>query len=287
MNTYQLLDSGDYAKLEIIHGYKIIRPSLTSPYQKTDYALWEDADAIYHKNEKGGGKWQFTQEIPEEFFIGHQGMQFKIKLTPFGHIGLFPEQEQNWQLLRKIGSLLPETETLNLFAYSGSSTIAGLQGGLSLCHVDSSKGMVAWARENALASEVANKKVRWIVDDVQKFIKREVKRNKQYLGFILDPPTFGRGNKGEVWKIEKHLIELFENLMRLCNSKPAFVILSCHSSGYSPLSLERILRSHIKERGIFSSTELQIQEEYGHYLSGGFCAYFLSDKLKSLHKEIP
>ena len=286
MNTYQLLDSGNNEKLEVIHGYKIIRPSLTSPYQKTDLALWEDADAIYHKNEKGGGKWQFTQEIPEDLFIQHQGMHFKIKLTPFGHIGLFPEQEQNWKLLRKIGSLLPEIETLNLFAYSGSSTIAGLQAGLSLCHVDSSKGMVSWARENALASQVADKKVRWIVDDVQKFIKREVKRKKKYLGFILDPPTFGRGSKGEVWKIEKNLIELFENLMRLCDAKPAFVILSCHSSGYSPLSLERILRSYIKEKGLFSSQELRVKEEYGHYLSGGFCAYFLCDKLKSLYSEI-
>jgi 23S rRNA (cytosine1962-C5)-methyltransferase len=145
--------------------------------------------------------------------------------------------------------------------------------------------MIAWARENAQLSGLADKKVRWIEDDVLKFLKREVKRNHPYKGFILDPPTYGRGAKGEVWKIEDDLIQLIEEMMKLCDNKPEFVILSCHSTGFSPLTLTRILQSYIKSEGSYFSKELFIKEEAGKELPGGFCAYFLGKKFSSLYSH--
>lgn len=279
-NKYILLDSGDFKKLEIVDGYKIIRPSLNSPYPKTKPTLWERPDAVYTKNDKGSGEWEYFKKIPETILLdlGNR-ITSKIKFTPFGHLGIFPEQKTNWELLLKIGQENQGLDVLNLFAYSGLSTLYCLRGGMNVCHVDASKGMVEWARENAGLSELADRSVRWIVEDVLKFIKREIKRGKKYNGFILDPPSFGRGAKGEVWKIEDGLLPLMDLLMELCGNKPKFVLLSCHTSGYSPLVLERILQGLIQNKGKFESGELFIPEEAGGKLSGGFFANFLADDL--------
>lgn len=276
---YSLIDSGDYQKLEIIDGYKIVRPSLNSPYSKSKPELWKNIDAIYERNDKGG-EWRYFKKLPEHFLITlAHNVKVKLKLTPFGHIGLFYEQKQNWNSLFKIGQKNPNLEVLNLFAYSGVSTLYCLASNMKVCHLDSSKGMIEWARENAKLSGLESSPVRWIVDDVFKFVKREIRRQKIYEGFILDPPTFGRGAKGEVWKIEEDLPRLIELLMQLCESKPKFVFLSCHTTGYSPLILERILKSFIKEQGEFESGEMFIQEESGNKLSGGFYANFLANSL--------
>ncbi|MCC6274906.1 MAG: class I SAM-dependent methyltransferase, partial [Leptospiraceae bacterium] len=212
LETYTLIDSGDLAKLEIVGKYKIIRPSLFSVYKKTNKDLWKNPDAVFAKTEKGG-EWKFFSRIPESFSIEICGLTAKIKFTPFGHLGIFPEQGENWNLIRKISEKKKNLEVLNLFAYSGLSTLACLDSNYSVCHVDASKGMVDWAKENAKLSGLSEKKVRWIVDDVLKFLKREIKRGKKYQGFVLDPPTFGRGSKGEVWKIEDDLVPLLELCM--------------------------------------------------------------------------
>ncbi|MDF3818288.1 class I SAM-dependent methyltransferase [Leptospira sp. 96542] len=274
MTTYELLDSGDFSKLEIVGGYKLIRSSPSSAYGKEKPSIWEDAHAKYNKNDTGSGSWQFNKKIPEAFNIRFAELSFKIKLTPFGHIGLFPEQKTNWDRIREIGKKKSGLEVLNLFAYSGGSTLACLASGMSVCHVDASKGMVDWARENSKLSDLDTKPVRWIVDDVLKFIRREIKRGKKYQGLILDPPSFGRGNKGEIWKIEEHLPELMDALMELCNHKPEFVILSCHSQGYSPLTLERILSSRIKQPGNYQTSELFIPETSGKKYPSGFCSFY-------------
>jgi 23S rRNA (cytosine1962-C5)-methyltransferase len=266
----------------MIGKFKVIRPSLNSPYNKKNPDMWENADAIYTKNDRGSGHWNFYTKIPESMIIDlPHDIKAKIKFTPFGHIGIFPEQQSNWDLLLKIKRKdNSPMEVLNLFAYSGISTLYCLKSEMNVCHVDASKGMVDWARENAEISDLAKKNVRWIVDDVNKFIKREIKRGKKYSGFILDPPSFGRGSKGEIWKIEDDLFELFSFLMELCNSKPDFVILSCHTSGFSPLVLERLINSFIKTNtGNSLNTELFIPEESGEKLSGGFCGYYFSDKI--------
>ncbi|HNN81541.1 MAG TPA: class I SAM-dependent methyltransferase [Leptospiraceae bacterium] len=283
--SYRLIDSGDYEKLEIIGGYKIIRPALGSPYKKKDPSLRKNPDAHYLKNDTGSGHWKFYKKIPESFSIEIANLSAKIKLTPFGHIGIFPEQEFNWTLLQKLGGIQNNFEVLNLFAYSGMSTLSAANAGYPVCHVDSSKGMIAWARENAELSNLTDRKIRWIEDDVLKFIKREVKRNRIYKGFILDPPTYGRGAKGEVWKIEDDLIPLIDEMIRLSDGKPEFVILSCHSTGFSPLTLIRILKSFIKEDGFYFSKELFIPEESKENLPGGFCAYFLSKNFSKLKTE--
>jgi len=276
LETYTLIDSGDLAKLEIVGKYKIIRPSLFSVYKKTNKDLWKNPDAVFMKTEKGG-EWKFFSRIPESFTIEICGLVAKIKFTPFGHLGIFPEQEENWDLIRKISENKKNLEVLNLFAYSGLSTLACLDSDYSVCHVDASKGMVDWAKENAKLSGLAEKKVRWIVDDVLKFLKREIKRGKKYHGFVLDPPTFGRGSKGEVWKIEGDLVPLLELCMELCFNQPEFVILSCHTTGFSPKNLERILRSLIHSKGNFSSKELMISEKSGREMPSGSTASFVRD----------
>ncbi|MCB1192277.1 MAG: class I SAM-dependent methyltransferase [Leptospiraceae bacterium] len=282
VNSYKLLDSGDFSKLEEIAGHKIIRPSQNAPYKKNNLTIWENPDAIYLKNETGSGKWTFHKPIQENFILLISDFKIQVKLTPFGHIGVFPEQMENWDLIQKIGKNKISFEVLNLFAYSGLSTLAALKSGMAVCHVDSSKGMVDWARENTKLSQLENAKIRWIVDDVFKFIKREIKRKKKYNGFILDPPSFGRGSKGEIWKIEKHLIILIELLMELCDNKPDFIILSCHTTGYSALTLERILSSSVNSTGKFFSKELSIKDEFGNLLPSGFSSYFLSSNLEKM-----
>jgi 23S rRNA (cytosine1962-C5)-methyltransferase len=283
MDSYRLLDSGDFEKLEQIGEYKLIRPSLGSAYKKAKPEQWKAVDAHYKKNDKGSGSWTFHKKIPEAFFIKLNNFRVKIKLTPFGHIGIFPEQEKNWDLIQSLGKIKNDFEVLNLFAYSGLSTLAAINVDYSICHVDSSKGMISWAKENAEASNLLEKKIRWIEDDVLKFLKREVKRGKVYKGFILDPPTFGRGANGEIWKIESDLLPLLEEIMNLCKSKPEFIILSCHSSGFSPLTLSRILESLIKVSGKFYATELSIPEASGKSLPCGFSSYFLGDSFSNIN----
>lgn len=277
-STYRLLDSGRNSKLEIVGGYKLVRASPLSDYPEASPQLWKEWDAKYIKNDKGSGRWDFKTKIPEKFTIRFSGIDFQCKLTPFGHIGLFPEQFKNWDRIRELGKSrdVKDWDVLNLFAYSGGSTLACLQAGMKVCHLDSSKGMVDWARDNAKINQLDEKPVRWIVEDVMKFLQREIRRKKTYQGFILDPPTFGRGSKGEVWKIEEHLGPLLDSLMELCQAKPKFVILTCHSQGYSSLSLEKMLSTRIKNKGNYESGELFLPEESGGKYPGGSCCYYLS-----------
>lgn len=272
--SYQLLDSGNGKKLELVGGYKLIRSSPLSLYKPTLPKEWESPSATYHKNESGSGHWEFHTNIPESFLIEFEKMQFKTKLTPFGHIGLFPEQATNWRKIQSLRKEAKNKSVLNLFAYSGASTIACAKTGYSVCHVDASKGMVDWARENAKANGLSEHPIRWIVEDVQKFIKREIKRGKTYQGFLLDPPTFGRGSKGEVWKIEDDLLPLLEDLMILCDFKPDFVVLSCHSQGFGPEALRRILSSLIQRKGKWDLGELTIQEKSGNLFPAGSSVFF-------------
>lgn len=289
MLNYKILDSGDNEKLEILGNYKIVRPSLSAPFPKKNRKLWENIDAHYIKTDTGSGYWQYYTKIPENFtltILENPLLSIKIKFTPFGHLGFFPEQELNWKILNFLGHKKNlNLEVLNLFAYSGISTLSSLAAGFNVCHVDASKGMVEWARENANLSKLQDKKVRWIVDDVLKFLKREINRNKIYDGVILDPPSFGRGAKGEVWKIEKDLVILMEMIETLTRKDPKFIILSCHTTGYSPIILENFLKSYLKKStGYFFNRELYIREESGERLSGGFCAYYFKEENSSVFK---
>lgn len=244
--TYKLLDAGETRKIEQIGPYRVVRQAAQAhwpvAFRPQD---WQQVQAIHHRSKQGGGHWEFKQHIPDSWPITWGQLRFHVKLTDFGHIGLFPEQYQNWQWLRDLGEDLGEIKVLNLFAYTGGSSLAAAQGGMAVTHVDASKGVVSWGRDNQTLNQLESAPIRWLVDDVSKFIEREQRRGNHYQGLILDPPTYGRGPKGQTWKIEDHLIPLLETIKPLMQPL-RFVLLSCHTPGYTGLTLSNVLHKVFK-----------------------------------------
>lgn len=236
---YKLLDSGNNQKLEQFGEITLIRPSPSAIWSPKYPHLWSKADAVFTREEG----WREKRRLPQEWIAKHGGFLFKLKRTDFGHVGLFPEHAALWSCFEKH---LKESRVLNLFAYSGAATLFCAKSGAEVCHVDAAKGMVDWARENAALNQLEKAPIRWIVDDVFKFMTREKKRAVTYDGIILDPPSFGRGKTGEVFKIETHLHGLLDTALSLFSSQPRFLALSCHTPGYTPLALEQLLLEKIK-----------------------------------------
>jgi 23S rRNA (cytosine1962-C5)-methyltransferase len=249
---------------------------------RLDAREWQKADASFERFSGGDGKWQTKTRLPESWKIGFEGMgQMVIRLTDFGHLGIFPEQHANWQKLttmiaarQRPGS---DFNVLNLFAYTGGSSLAAARGGAKVAHVDASKTSVAWARENAEASGLADKPVRWLVDDVQKFVARELRRSSRYHGIILDPPSYGRGPGGETWKIEEHMVPLLDQLKQLLADDFCFVLLSSHSAGYTPLSLQNLLATIAPKDGnvSYEAAEMTVLDAGGRPLPSGASCYML------------
>ncbi len=232
MKDYELLDSGNGQKLERFGEYTLLRPctqAVWKPMQnlKPDAAFTREERWIYHK------------KLPKSWTVLHGGVEFQIAPTEFGHLGVFPEHADLWEAMRPL--IKKGCRVLNLFAYSGGVTLAAAQEGAEVCHLDASKGMIDWARENAKLNHLEKAPIRWIVDDALKFLKREKKRESLYEGIILDPPTFGRGSKGEVFKIERDILPLLEACSELLSSLPLFVIFSCHTPGFTPLCMRHLL----------------------------------------------
>lgn len=234
--TYQLIDSGEGSKLEKFGDYRLIRPCPQALWKKSKPTEWALADAEFSRENKRG--WQFMRKLPAEWKAEVSGVRFKIAPTDFGHLGVFPEHAALWQDLR---SKAKGAQILNLFAYSGGATLALAQEGAKLCHLDASKGMVDWARENCALNQLQKAPIRWIVDDALKFMKREARRGTRYEGILLDPPTFGRGSQGEIFKIEEDLIPLLEHCKALLSDTPRFLYFSCHTPGLTPVALEHIV----------------------------------------------
>jgi len=281
-DSYQLIDSGERVKLEQIGPYRIIRPAPEACYPKSIPELWErDIDAVYVRSDEGGGHWEYQNLIPQQFPVSIGNFKAYAKLTGFGHIGFFPEHLQLWNLLLNLNTNDPSNiQVLNLFAYTGLSTVTCVKKGFEVCHVDSAKGMVELAKMNMALNNLDEHSARWMVEDVRKFVGREKKRGRGYKGFILDPPSFGRGLKNEVWKLEHHIPTLFEDLMSICDYSPLFVFFTCYSSGFTPIILERILRTYIKKDGLFLSGELSIQEVSNYiFSSGGIFGIYLSKEI--------
>lgn len=230
--NYTLLDSGNEQKWERFGDYTLLRPCPQAVWRPL---LRAAPDAVFTREEK----WAFHKKMPKSWTVLYGGVQFKIAPTDFGHLGLFPEHADLWQWMRPL--VKKKSRVLNLFAYSGGVTFAAAQEGAEVCHLDASKGMVDWARENATLNGLDKAPIRWIVDDALKFLKREIKRQSLYDGIILDPPTFGRGSQGEVFKIERDIIPLLELCSQLLTSKPLFVIFSCHTPGFTPLAMRHLL----------------------------------------------
>lgn len=250
---YELLDSGSFQKLERFGSVVLSRPCAQAVWQqmlpKSD---WQKVTATFFRD--GGNQWRGRDKLPETWVIDVDGTKFQLSSTDFGHLGIFPEQRDQWRRIRETCAEYAKrhgrpARVLNLFAYSGGSTLAAALAGAEVCHVDASKGMVDWARKNAALNGLEEKPVRWIVDDVTKFLERELRRERQYDLLILDPPSYGRGAKGEVFKIENDLPPLLALLGKLMSPQPLGVLLSCHTPELTPISLHHMLLQQFGRKG--------------------------------------
>ena len=246
---YTCIATGDGEKLEKWGNVVLRRPDPQIIWNKTDNKIWNNYDAIYHRSNKGGGHWEFRQKLPEYWTISYKHLKFKVSPTNFKHTGIFPEQAINWDyVMNKIkDSKIDEFRVLNLFAYTGCATMAASSAGASeVVHVDASRGMIDWAKENMKLSNLENNKIRFIVDDVIKFLEREKRRGRTYHGIIMDPPSYGRGPNGEVWKLEENLQELLIKSRDILDDNYSFLLINSYTTGISPTSLNNILKITFK-----------------------------------------
>ena len=284
---YRLLDSGNCRKLEQVGGSRIIRPALNAFWQPALPASeWSKADAEFKREAGGGGGiWNWKgKKPPEEWSVTWGGIPLLIKPTHFDHLGFFAEQAVNWDWLRTcIGKMGGHARTLNLFAYSGGATLAMAQAGADTCHLDASAGIIEWAKRNqALGPELPGR-IRWICDDAMKFVAREQRRNSRYNGIVLDPPSFGRGSQGQVWKIEEGIRSMLENCRAILDTDhPWFILLSCHSQGFSPISLGRCLAEVFPDAAdLLEAGEMVIPEaDSNRRLPAGMYARIFNPKKK-------
>ena len=244
---YELLDTGNGEKLER-WGDVILRrpdPQIIWPLVSENDA-WRKADGHYHRSNSGGGQWTFRKTLPERWSIAYGPLRFHIKPTNFKHTGLFPEQAVNWSwIMDTIRSANRPIRVLNLFAYTGGATVAAAAAGADVCHVDAAKGMVQWAKENAQLSGLQDAPIRYITDDVFKFVQREQRRERQYDAIIMDPPSYGRGPNGEMWKLEENLFPFLESCMSILSDKPLFILINSYTTGISPTVLRNLLHMSI------------------------------------------
>lgn len=286
---YRLIDCGDGMKQERWGEFTLVRPDpqiIWPRHGRNPGARWENWDAFYHRSETGGGKWEMKRALPESWKIGYGSLEltFKIRPTSFKHTGLFPEQAVNWEWfsakIRAARAAGREVSVLNLFGYTGAATVAAAKAGASVCHVDAAEGMVKWCRENAALSGLAEAPVRYIVDDCLKFARRELKRGRRYDAVIMDPPTYGRGSTGEMWRLEDHLWELLLACRELLSERPVFFLVNAYTARLSPTVVANLLAELLGARGgVITAGEvgLPIQSDgkvlpcgiYGRWESGG------------------
>jgi 23S rRNA (cytosine1962-C5)-methyltransferase len=240
---YKILDMADGQKLEAWGRVILSRPDPQIIWkEKTFPEKWKNVNATYHRSKTGGGAWEYKNKMPNQWQIKYRDLTFNIKPMGFKHTGLFPEQAVNWDwMMHKIKQANREIKVLNLFAYTGGATVTCLAAGASCTHVDSSKGMVSWAKENVISSGLENRPVRYIIDDVIKFVNREIRRGNKYDAIIMDPPSYGRGTNGEVWQFENNIYDLVELCTQVLSEKPLFFLINSYTTGISSKVLENIL----------------------------------------------
>jgi len=262
---YKILDMADGQKLERWGNVILSRPDPQIIWKNKSFPnKWKDINAVYHRSSSGGGSWEFKKKMPEKWQIKYKDLTFNIKPMGFKHTGLFPEQAVNWDwMIEKIQKANRPIKVLNLFAYTGGATVACSYAGASVCHVDSSKGMTTWAKENIESSGLKERPVRFIVDDVIKFVSREIRRNNKYDAIIMDPPSYGRGAKGEVWQFENDIYDLVELCTNVLSDKPLFFLINSYTTGISSKVLADILELTVakKYRGKIESGEVGIPME--------------------------
>jgi len=249
---YQLLDCGDGMKQERWGDYTLVRPDPQIIWPKRNGPEWHNCDALYHRSEKGGGHWEFSKKLPDTWTIRYAPLDlaFRIRPTNFKHTGLFPEQAVNWHWITdKIKSARREISILNLFGYTGAATCAAAKAGAKVCHVDAAEGMVKWCRENAALSNLADAPIRYITDDCLKFTRREQKRARRYDAIIMDPPTYGRGASGEMWRLEDHLWDLLTSCRQLLSEQPLFILINAYTARLSPTVVANLLDELMQSHG--------------------------------------
>ncbi len=257
---YEILDMANGEKLERWKDVVLVRPDPQIIWKDKSFKeKWNKVNAKYIRSNTGGGRWEYNKKVPTSWQIKYKNLTFNIKPMGFKHTGLFPEQAVNWDwMMDKIENAGREIKVLNLFAYTGGATVACLSAGASVCHVDSSKGMVSWAKENVISSRLQDRKVRYIIDDVVKFVNREIRRENKYDAIIMDPPSYGRGANGEVWQFEENIYDLVNLCTKVLSDNPLFFLINSYTTGISSTVLENILRINInqKYKGTFSNGEI-------------------------------
>ena len=247
---YKILDMADGQKLEKWGDVILSRPDPQIIWKEKTYPeRWKNINAVYHRSKTGGGAWEYNKKVPQQWQIKYKDLTFNIKPMGFKHTGLFPEQAVNWDwMIDKIKNAKREIKVLNLFAYTGGATVACSYAGASVCHVDSSKGMVTWAKENIIASGLEKRPVRYIIDDVVKFVNREIRRGNKYDAIIMDPPSYGRGANGEVWQFENNIYDLVELCTKVLSNKPIFFLINSYTTGISSTVLKNILELTVEKK---------------------------------------
>ncbi len=254
---YEVLDTGDGEKLERWKGIVLRRPDPQAIWPKQDEKRWETADAVYHRSARGGGEWEFKKNLPARWTVSYRDLKFYVRPTGFKHTGLFPEQAVNWDwmagLIQRAGR---PVKVLNLFGYTGGATVACARAGAHVTHVDAAKGMVQWAGENRALSGIDEADVRWIVEDAGKFVAREARRGNTYDGILMDPPSYGRGPGGEVWKLENELYPLVKSCAEILSARALFMLVNSYTTGLQPAVLSNMLMMAVqKARGGFVSAD--------------------------------
>ncbi len=257
---YEMIDTSGGEKLERWGTHVLVRPDPQIIWNtKKEHPLWKRADARYHRSNKGGGQWEFFKQLPESWTVSYRSLTFRIRPTGFKHTGLFPEQAINWAfLMETIKQANRPLRVLNLFAYTGGATLACAAAGAEVCHVDASKGMVSWARENAALSNLSDRPIRWIVDDCEKFVAREIKRGKRYDIVIMDPPSYGRGPGGEVWKLEDQIYRMVDLCTGVLSDDPQLFLLNSYTTGLPPSVMQYLLGVTVQKKfgGSVSAEEI-------------------------------
>ena len=260
LNDYILIDAAHGEKVEKWGDVILRRPDPQAIWvEESDSRIWNNTDALYHRSKSGGGSWEYFKDIPEGWTISYKNLKFNVKPTGFKHTGLFPEQAVNWDfIIDAISSRKEKMKVLNLFAYTGGATVAAASAGADVVHVDAAKGMINWAKDNAVASGLSDRFIRYIVDDCVKFVEREARRGHKYDGIIMDPPSYGRGPKGEIWKFEDELYGLVTKCREVLSDKPLFFIINSYTTGISHTVVANVMDLTIgkKFKGRIQSDEI-------------------------------
>ena len=268
---FEVLDTGGGEKLERWGDYLLARPDPQVIWPRENDRLWQKAQAHYTRSERGGGAWDFREKLPDRWIISYRDLKFYVRPTGFKHTGLFPEQAANWDAMAELLAKRPGAKVLNLFAYTGGASLACVAAGAHVTHVDAAKGMVHWAKENRELSGLPECSFRFIIEDVLAFVRREIRRGSKYDAVVMDPPSYGRGPTGEVWKLENELFNLVSTSAGVLNDDPLFFFINSYTTGFQPAVLQNILEKTVARKygGTIDSEELCLPVRSGGVLPCG------------------